>query len=152
MMPLSDAALRGRRRVSYRVIVVAVVALVAFVYLIISGIRAAAVNSVTIAELQTMGPAAAGKGARVTGLLEGESISWDAGTGRLSFRIREGERSLPVIYQGTQPEMFRDGAEVIVEGRLGADGTFQATTLELKCPSKYESGAPAQGALPRKLC
>jgi cytochrome c-type biogenesis protein CcmE len=28
---------------------------------------------------------------------------------------------------------------VIVEGRLGADGTFRATTLLAKCASRYEN-------------
>jgi cytochrome c-type biogenesis protein CcmE len=31
------------------------------------------------------------------------------------------------------------GESVVAEGRLGADGVFQASTILVKCPSKYES-------------
>ena len=45
----------------------------------------------------------------------------------------------PVVYRGVIPDTFTDSADVIVEGRLGRDGTFQATTLLAKCASRYES-------------
>ena len=32
-----------------------------------------------------------------------------------------------------------DGVDVVVEGRLGHDGTFRATTLLAKCASRYEN-------------
>ena len=34
---------------------------------------------------------------------------------------------------------FTDGVDVVVEGRLDANGTFQATTLLAKCASRYEN-------------
>jgi cytochrome c-type biogenesis protein CcmE len=34
--------------------------------------------------------------------------------------------------------MFRDGAEVVLEGRYTTEGVFEARTMLLKCPSKYE--------------
>ena len=36
------------------------------------------------------------------------------------------------------PDTFKAGAEVIVEGGLRPDGSFQAKTLMTKCPSKYQ--------------
>jgi len=54
--------------------------------------------------------------------------------------------SLRVVYSGIDvPDLFADGAEVVVEGRLGPD-TFTATKIMAKCPSKYENapeGPPA---------
>ena len=41
------------------------------------------------------------------------------------------------------PDTFTDGVDVVVEGRLDRDGTFQATTLLAKCASRYEN-APDQ--------
>jgi cytochrome c-type biogenesis protein CcmE len=32
-----------------------------------------------------------------------------------------------------------DGVDVVVEGRLGHDNTFRATTLLAKCASRYEN-------------
>jgi cytochrome c-type biogenesis protein CcmE len=50
----------------------------------------------------------------------------------------------PVRYRGIAPDTFTDGVDVVVEGRLGADGVFQATTLLAKCASRYEN-APEKG-------
>jgi cytochrome c-type biogenesis protein CcmE len=45
---------------------------------------------------------------------------------------------VPVSYTGTVPDPFRDGREVIVQGRL-RDGTFvgERDSLVTKCPSKF---------------
>src|SRR5918992_4364950 len=60
----------------------------------------------------------------------------------LSFRIRDrtGSTSVPVVYEGVVPDPFREGREVIVEGRM-KDGTFVAErdSLVTKCPSKFQN-------------
>ena len=43
-----------------------------------------------------------------------------------------------VVYAGIVPDTFRDEAEVVLEGEVGANGLFRAHTLLAKCPSKYE--------------
>jgi cytochrome c-type biogenesis protein CcmE len=57
------------------------------------------------------------------------------------LRDRSGTASVPVVYSGTVPDLFKVGREVVVDGRL-RNGTFVAYpgTLVTKCPSKY---APA---------
>jgi cytochrome c-type biogenesis protein CcmE len=35
--------------------------------------------------------------------------------------------------------------DVVVEGRLGRDGTFRATTLLAKCASRYENAPEGPG-------
>ena len=47
-------------------------------------------------------------------------------------------QSIPVVYAGTVPDIFREGIQVVVEGKMGSDGTFEAETLLAKCPSKYQ--------------
>lgn len=47
--------------------------------------------------------------------------------------------SIPVVYSGLVPDAFKTGAEVIVEGGMGAAGKFIAKTLMTKCPSKYQN-------------
>ena len=37
------------------------------------------------------------------------------------------------------PDLFKDGAEVVVEGELTPSGAFHATNLLAKCPSKFEA-------------
>lgn len=62
---------------------------------------------------------------------------------------------LPVRYNGILPDMFADGRDVIVEGKV-ENGVFHARTLLTTCPSKYEAdqveaeagdGVPAMGEL-----
>ena len=57
---------------------------------------------------------------------------------RFEIRDREGSASVPVVYSGVVPDPFRDGREVIVEGRM-KNGTFVAErdSLVTKCPSKF---------------
>jgi cytochrome c-type biogenesis protein CcmE len=47
---------------------------------------------------------------------------------------------MPVYYKGGPvPDIFGEEVQVVVEGKVGPDGTFQASTLLAKCPSKFES-------------
>ena len=67
------------------------------------------------------------------------TIKRDAGGREYSFTITDGARTVPVVYRGLAPDTFTDGVDVVVEGRMGADGTFRATTLLAKCASRYEN-------------
>ena len=51
---------------------------------------------------------------------------------------------LAVLYSSLEtPDMFKDGAEVVVEGRLVASGgVFHADNVMAKCPSKFEAETP----------
>ncbi len=55
--------------------------------------------------------------------------------------------TLPVVYAGLDtPDLFGEGAEVVVEGRSRAnDARFYADNVLAKCPSKFE--AAEQGAM-----
>jgi cytochrome c-type biogenesis protein CcmE len=59
----------------------------------------------------------------------------------IAFRVvdRDGKgESLPVTYQGTVPDPFRGGREIVLTGSL-ENGTFvgEPETLITKCPSKF---------------
>jgi cytochrome c-type biogenesis protein CcmE len=71
------------------------------------------------------------------------SIVRAPGGREVSFRVSDGAQTYPVVYRGITPDTFTDGVDVVVEGRLGHDGTFRATTLLAKCASRYEN-APAK--------
>ena len=64
---------------------------------------------------------------------------------QFEFRVTDGTTTYPVIYRGLAPDTFTDGVDVVVEGRLGHDGTFHATTLLAKCASRYENAPPGMG-------
>ena len=64
----------------------------------------------------------------------------DAHAAGLQFKLRDvnGSTSVPVVYKGSVPDLFRTGRDVVVDGRL-RNGVFVAVpnTLVTKCPSKY---------------
>lgn len=55
------------------------------------------------------------------------------------------DKSVIVRYTGFPPDTFKDDAEVIATGTLQSDGTFVATELLAKCPSKYEAEEKNKG-------
>ena len=80
-------------------------------------------------------------GGVVVGPVEG-----DARGDGLRFELRDvkGQETVPVVYTGSVPDMFREGREIMVRGEL-ANGVFTAErdSLVTKCPSKY---SPADDA------
>ena len=57
---------------------------------------------------------------------------------RFTLRDVEGKATVPVVYRGSVPDLFRSGRDVVVDGTL-RNGVFvaQPGTLVTKCPSKY---------------
>jgi cytochrome c-type biogenesis protein CcmE len=66
----------------------------------------------------------------------------------VTFVVTDGDATLPVRYHGIIPDTFVDGADVVVEGQLTGDGTFEAHTLLAKCPSKYEAADGTEQEMP----
>ena len=81
---------------------------------------------------------------QLTGIVVGKP-SGDAHGAGLRFRLRDidGEATVPVVYRGTVPPLFRERRQIVVDGRL-RNGVFVADedSLVTKCPSKY-SAEPA---------
>jgi cytochrome c-type biogenesis protein CcmE len=90
---------------------------------------------------------AAGGGAgstQMTGKVVDGSIKHVGNDLLFAVRDRTGTQSVNVRYQGVVPDPFRDGREVIVDGKL-RDGTFVAErdSLVTKCPSKFQNADSA---------
>jgi cytochrome c-type biogenesis protein CcmE len=92
-----------------------------------------------------------GKHARVHGYVAIGSIERDLVGKQVRFRIQNDPphagghagQPLAVVFTSLDtPDLFKDGAEVVVEGRLsGIDGLFHADRVMAKCPSKFEADA-----------
>jgi cytochrome c-type biogenesis protein CcmE len=67
------------------------------------------------------------------------SVTRVAGGKEYAFRVTDGAKTFPVVFRGIAPDTFTDSVDVVVGGRMGADGTFQATELLAKCASRYEN-------------
>ena len=98
------------------------------------------------------------RAARVHGYVAPGSIERDVAAKVVRFRVQsdpphagggqDAEDLLPVVYTSLEtPDLFKDGAEVVVEGRLAEAGdAFHADNLLAKCPSKFEAQAEAAEA------
>ena len=49
-----------------------------------------------------------------------------------------------MIHIGPMPDLLRNEAQAIMDGRLAETGEFYADTLLLKCPTKYDDELPSQ--------
>ena len=111
-------------------------------YLMASSIRDTGVYYLTPTELDSKlsaDPTFRSTGVKVGARVVPGSIQRDPGGREYAFQVTDGAKTFPVIYRGIAPDTFTDGVDVVVEGRMSADGTFRATTLLAKCASRYES-------------
>jgi cytochrome c-type biogenesis protein CcmE len=120
-------------------------------YLMASSISETAVYYLTPNELSAKvakDPTFYGTGVKVGGRVVRGTIEREPGGRMVRFVVTDstGSSRIPVVYRGIAPDTFTDDVDVVVEGRLGEDGTFQATTLLAKCASRYENAPEQPGA------
>ncbi len=87
---------------------------------------------------QLVAGAEAGRSYELTGKVVDGSVQREGERLRFAVRDRAGRTAIPVDYAGAVPDPFREGREVIVEGRV-RNGTLVAErdSLVTKCPSKF---------------
>lgn len=91
-------------------------------------------------EYATLGKAEqSGKKVQVTGVwVKDMSSQYDAASNTFTFYIRDEEQRVArVVFAGAKPNNFDIATSVVVKGRY-ENGTFQASEVLTKCPSKYE--------------
>jgi len=107
-------------------------------YLIFFGLTQTSQWSINVAELKAKGETAVGQGVRVSGQLEANSVDKDVQANKIAFVLTDGVNNLPVSYNGVVPDTFDRAVEVVAEGKLNPDGSFTATNVLARCPSKYD--------------
>ena len=118
-------------------LVVAIIGVLAL--LATSGINESKTYYKTISELNNMGQRAMVQRVRVGGDVEEGSIIRNGRA--VSFVLHQDTLKLKVVYSGMEPlpDTFKGGAQALADGRLGPDGTFEASKIQAKCASKYEA-------------
>jgi cytochrome c-type biogenesis protein CcmE len=53
------------------------------------------------------------------------------------FVVTDTAKSLPVVYRGQLPDLFREGKGVVAQGSLGSDGVFAAREVLAKHDENY---------------
>jgi cytochrome c-type biogenesis protein CcmE len=88
-----------------------------------------------------------GKRLQLHGFVVDKSILRRPDTLDYRFQVQSNGKVLPVRYSGVVPDTFKDGAEVVLKGRLGPDGfVVDKDGVMAKCPSKYNAQSPAASA------
>jgi cytochrome c-type biogenesis protein CcmE len=111
-------------------------------YLMATSINQTGVYYLTPTELTSKvqsDPGFTNAGVKVGARVVPGTIRRDPGGKQYAFEVTDGAKTFPVIYRGIAPDTFTDSVDVVVSGRMGRDGTFQATELLAKCASRYEN-------------
>jgi cytochrome c-type biogenesis protein CcmE len=128
-----------------------IVVAAAVVYLIVSSISSSAQYYLTVKEVRDKGQAMTGRNLRVSGFVKGDTIAYNPQASSLSFDIVDTHEelsstvkvdALKILYTGPKPDLLQHEAQAIAEGKLNSDGTFVASNLLLKCPTRYEDQLP----------
>jgi cytochrome c-type biogenesis protein CcmE len=109
-------------------------ALAAATALVLTAVGDGMVYFYTPADLKTkhVGP---DRRLRLGGLVEQGSVVKDGKT--VHFVITDLTATVPAVYTGVLPDLFREGQGVVAEGRLDAGGVFQASEVLAKHDEKY---------------
>jgi cytochrome c-type biogenesis protein CcmE len=117
-----------------------------FAWLLFGGLEKNVVFFLTPQEVLAKGTDVVGVPVRLGGQVKPGSVKWDAQTLDLRFSVTDGRREMQVHSTGAPPQMFRDGMGVVVEGRVGAGGVFEATGLMVKHSNEYRAPKPGEEA------
>jgi len=74
---------------------------------------------------------------RIGGLVETGSVKRAADGVTVRFVVTDTANRIPVTYRGALPDLFREGKGVVAQGRLAADGGFQASEVLAKHDENY---------------
>jgi cytochrome c-type biogenesis protein CcmE len=78
-----------------------------------------------------------GRAFRVGGLVVPGSLKRQADGLTVQFVVTDTAKSIPVVYKGILPDLFREGKGVVTQGRLGPDGVFRASEVLAKHDENY---------------
>jgi cytochrome c-type biogenesis protein CcmE len=124
----------------HRFLIVGIVVTAALGYLGYTAFMGAATYYLTVRELTARADTVYGEEVRVMGKVVEGSVQRTPETNTIRFTIADKDgTSLPIVYSGVVPDAFKPGSDVVMEGALERGGTFQASNLLVKCPSKYEA-------------
>lgn len=82
-------------------------------------------------------PPPPGRAIRLGGLVEEGSVEKQSDGVTTHFRITDLAESIPVVYTGLLPDLFREGQGVVTEGSIDPSGVFQAREVLAKHDENY---------------
>ena len=76
-----------------------------------------------------------GKTFRIGGMVVAGSVKREGVEVR--FAVTDTAKTIPVVYRGPLPDLFREGKGVVAQGQIGADGVFHAREVLAKHDENY---------------
>ena len=83
------------------------------------------------------GQARPGQMFRMGGLVANGSVQREPGSMTVRFTLTDMQHSVPIVYTGILPDLFREGQGIVVHGAISADGKFTADDVLAKHDEKY---------------
>ena len=74
---------------------------------------------------------------RVGGMVEKGSVKRQSDGLTVRFNVTDTAKTIPVVFTGILPDLFKEGKGVVAQGKLGADGVFHATDVLAKHDENY---------------
>ena len=78
-----------------------------------------------------------GRTFRVGGLVEDRSLQRDKDGLTVRFNVTDTAQTIPVVYTGILPDLFKEGKGVVAQGQIGPDGVFRASEVLAKHDENY---------------
>ena len=78
-----------------------------------------------------------GRTFRVGGLVEKDTLKRDNDGLTVRFTVTDTAQSIPVVYKGILPDLFKEGKGCVAQGHVGADGVFYADQVLAKHDENY---------------
>lgn len=78
-----------------------------------------------------------GRTFRVGGLVEMNTLKRDNDGLTVRFTVTDTAKSIPVVYKGILPDLFKEGKGCVAQGRVGPDGVFYADQVLAKHDENY---------------
>jgi cytochrome c-type biogenesis protein CcmE len=74
---------------------------------------------------------------RIGGLVENGSLKRDTDGLTIRFTVTDTANTIPVVYKGILPDLFKEGRGCVAQGRVGSDGVFYADQIMAKHDENY---------------
>ncbi len=78
-----------------------------------------------------------GKSFRIGGLVAEGSVQREDGSTTVHFAITDTAETIPVVYTGILPDLFREGKGVVAQGKISNEGVFLAEEVLAKHDENY---------------
>ena len=78
-----------------------------------------------------------GRTFRIGGLVQDGSLKRESDGLTIRFAVTDTANTIPVVYKGILPDLFKEGRGCVAQGRVGSDGVFYADQVMAKHDENY---------------